>query len=193
MTGLAAGAAAQTMKARTKTMTTADHIHRLRAVVSAYGADPARWSAADRSVLEPFVAQSAEAQALMAEEAQFDGLLSAAPPSAAASSAERAKAALFAKLDGELNAAADSTGVVVPFARKAVAPPAPAASRGFWKEASVMAASLLIGFFTVSQGLLEGSGLDPAQLTVSSGEDADDVSAIALGQTDADTSEEDLL
>ncbi|MBA4132068.1 MAG: hypothetical protein C0519_11655 [Hyphomicrobium sp.] len=193
MTILAAGAAAETMKARTKTMTTADHIHRLRAVVSAYGADPKRWPAADRALLEPFVALSAEAQALMAEEARFDGLLSAAPQGVATTSAERAKAALFAKLDGELNAAADSTGVVVPFARKAAAPPAPAASRGFWKEASVMAASLLIGFFTVSQGLLEGSGLDPAQLTVSSVDDADDVSAIALGHADAEPSEEDLL
>lgn len=174
-------------------MTTSDHMHRLRAVLSAYGADPARWSAADRTVLEPFVAHSAEAQALMAVEAQFDRLLSAAPQGVATSSAERAKAGLFAKLDGEWDAAAVSPGVVVPFARKAARPAAPAASRGFWKEASVMAASLLIGFFTVSQGLLEGSGFDPAQLTVSSGEEADDVTAIALGHVDAEPSEEDLL
>ncbi len=174
-------------------MTKADQLERLRAVLSAFGADPLRWPAADRTVLESFVAQSAEAQALMEEEAGFDLLLAAGHRVSPAATSDRAKAALFAKLDGELDVVAGSPGVVVPFARKAVQPPAAAASRGFWKEASVMAASLLIGFFTVSQGLLEGSGLDPAQLTVSSGEDADDVSVIALGHVDAEPSEEDLL
>jgi hypothetical protein len=167
---------------------------RLRAVLSAYGADLERWPAADRTVLQSFLAQSVEAQALVAEEARFDGLLSAAPHSVSPSAVDRSKAALFAQLDGEFGAAAVPSGVVVPFARKPVPTAAPRAARGFWKEASVMAASLVIGFFTVSQGLLEGSGLDPAQFNVSvSGEDADDVSAIALGHTDADASEEDLL
>jgi hypothetical protein len=174
-------------------MTTAEHMDRLRRVLSAYGADPERWPAADRTVLQPFLAQSGEARRLVAEEAQFDGLLSAAPQGASAAAVERSKAALFARLDGELGSAAVAPGVVVPFARKPVASPPAAASRDFWKEASVMAASLLIGFFTVSQGLLEGSRLDPAQFSVSSGEDADDISAIALGHTDADASEEELL
>jgi hypothetical protein len=175
------------------TMTTAQHMDRLRAVLGAYGADPERWPAADRMVLQSFMAQSVEAQALVAEEAQFDMLLSAAPHGVSAPAVDRSKAALFARLDGELGAAAAAPGVVVPFARKAVQPAAPAAARGIWKEASVMAASLLVGFFTVSQGLLDGSGLDPAQFSVSSGEEADDVSAMALGHTDADASEEDLL
>ncbi len=174
-------------------MTTAENMDRLRTVLSVYGADPERWPGSDRSVLQSFLAQSAEARRLVAEEAQFDGLLSAASQGVSTSAVDRSKAALFAQLDGELGAAAASPGVVVPFARKPVQSPAPAASRDFWKEASVMAASLLIGFFTVSQGLLEGSGLDPAQFSVSSGEEADDVSAIALGHTDADASEEDLL
>jgi hypothetical protein len=174
-------------------MTTADHMHRLRNVLDAYGADPARWPSADRMVLEPFVAQNADARVLMAAEAQFDGLLSRAAGVVPAATADRARAALFAKLDGELEAAGTAPGVVVPFARKVVRPPAAADTRGFWKEASVMAASLLVGFFTVSQGLLEGSGLDPVQLTVSSVDEADDVSAIALGHADAEPSEEDLL
>jgi hypothetical protein len=174
-------------------MTTADYMHRLRIVLDAYGADPARWPAADRMVLEPFVAQSADARALMAAEAQFDGLLSQAGGAVPAATADRARAALFAKLDGELEAAVAAPGVVVPFARKVVRPPATADTRGFWKEAAVMAASLLVGFFTVSQGLLEGSGFDPVQLTVSSVDESDDVSAIALGHADAEPSEEDLL
>lgn len=175
-------------------MTTAEHMDRLRAVLSAYGADVERWPAADRTALQPFLARSVEAQALVAEEARFDGLLSAARQTASPSAVDRSKAALFAQLDGELSAAAAPSGVVVPFARKPIPTLAPRAARGFWKEASVMAASLLVGFFTVSQGLLEGSGLDPAQFNVSgSGADADDVSAIALGHTDADASEEDLL
>lgn len=174
-------------------MTTADHMQRLRAVLSAFGADPERWPAADRTLLDPFVAHSAAARALIAEEATFDDLLSLAPQKLPAAAAERARAALFARLDTEDDATMASPGVVVPFARKPVRSPAPAASRGWWTEASVMAASLLVGFFTVSQGLLEGSGFDPTQLSVSSGEEADDVTAIALGHVDAEPSEEDLL
>jgi hypothetical protein len=59
-----------------------------------------------------------------------------------------------------------------------------------------MAAALLIGFFTVSQGLLEGTGLDLSPLSSVaslSASEADDVSSIALGTTEADVSEEDLL
>ncbi len=174
-------------------MTTVDHMQRLRAVLSAFGADMGRWPEADRAVLVPFVAQSAAARALIAEEAAFDALLSSAPHELPAAAAERARAALFARFDAKEDAAVVSPGVVVPFARKPVRSPAPAVSRGWWKEASVMAASLLVGFFTVSQGLLDGSGFDPAQLTVSSGEEADDVTAIALGHVDAEPSEEDLL
>lgn len=174
-------------------MATSNQMQRLQAVLDAYGADPQRWPAADRAALDPFIAAHAEAQALVASEADFDRVLSAAPDAVSAASSVRVKAALFAQLEDEGFAAEEASGKVVPFARKAseavVLPP----SRGWMQELSVMAASLLIGFFAVSQGMLEGSGLDPAQLTVNSTYEADDVSAIALGVADAEPSEEDLL
>lgn len=174
-------------------MTTSNQMQRLRAVLDAYGADPQRWPPADRAALDPFIAAHVEAQALVASEADFDRVLASAPDAVSAASSARVKSALFARLEEESIAAAQVSGNVVPFARKAadavVLPP----SRGWMQELSVMAASLLVGFFAVSQGVLEGSGLDPAQLTVNSTYEADDVSAIALGVSDAEPSEEDLL
>ena len=174
-------------------MATSNQMQRLQAVLDAYGADPQRWPVADRAALDPFIAAHVEAQALVASEADFDRVLASAPDAVSLASSARVKAALFARLEEEGIADAQVSGNVVPFARKAadavVLPP----SRGWMQELSVMAASLLVGFFAVSQGVLEGSGLDPAQLTVNSTYEADDVSAIALGVSDAEPSEEDLL
>ncbi len=57
-------------------------IARLRALVDAYGAEPRRWPAADRSAAERLVAGSAEARAVVAAAARLDRLLDLAPPPA---------------------------------------------------------------------------------------------------------------
>lgn len=61
-------------------------LERLREIVEAYGASPARWPQGERSMAETLVSSSLEARALVAEAARFDALLDMAPaevPSAA--------------------------------------------------------------------------------------------------------------
>ncbi len=169
-------------------MTTSDHMQRLEAVLAAYGADASRWPSADRARLDGFVAVSAQAQARIAEERSFDTLLSTAPAAAPAAAMSAATERLFARLETEPQVA-----TVVAFKPRAHKAAAPLSARPFWRELSVMAAALLIGFFTVSQGVLDGTGLDLSPLTTVAASDADDVSAIALGTATDETSEEDLL
>ena len=189
-----------TAEARTRRMTKADQLRRLEAVLSAYGADPARWPAAYRAELETLIAGDADAAAMVAEEASFDRLLDAAPGIVPLASAQAAKDRLLARFDAETGgqpaSASGPSATVVPFAPRAAKPVAPAHARTLWREVSVMAAALLIGFFSVSQGLLEGTRLDLSQLSSDaslSASEADDVSSIALGTTGVDVSEEDLL
>lgn len=59
----------------TDTMT----LDRLRAIVDAYGADPARWPAAERAAGEALVAGSAAARALVAVAAALDAALDTLP------------------------------------------------------------------------------------------------------------------
>lgn len=61
---------------RTDTGTTLD---RLRAVLDAYGAEPARWPASERDALASLVAASAEARRLQADAARLDSVLDALP------------------------------------------------------------------------------------------------------------------
>jgi hypothetical protein len=181
-------------------MAKADQLRRLEAVLSAYGADPTRWPSAHRAELETLITSDADAAAMVAEEASFDRLLGAAPDIVSLASAQAAKDRLLARFDAETGGQPASTSgpsaTVVPFAPRAAKPVAPAQARSLWREVSVMAAALLIGFFTVSQGLLEGTGLDLSTLSSDaslSASEADDVSSIALGTTGVDVSEEDLL
>lgn len=181
-------------------MTKADQLQRLEAVLSAYGADRARWPAAHRAELEAFIVGDLDAAAMVAEEASFDRLLGVPPDVVTLATAQGAKDRLLARFDAETGgrsgAMPGTSATVVPFAPRAVKPVAPAQSRTLWREVSVMAAALLIGFFTVSQGLLEGTGLDLSPLSSVaslSASEADDVSSIALGTTEVDVSEEDLL
>jgi hypothetical protein len=65
-----------------------------------------------------------------------------------------------------------------------------------WREAALLAAALLIGVFTGTQGLLEGSGLDLTNLTTTAATasaDSDDVSTLALDAESEDLNEEELL
>lgn len=59
----------------TDTMT----LDRLRAIADAYGADPARWPAAERAAGEALLAGSTAARALLADAAGLDAALDAVP------------------------------------------------------------------------------------------------------------------
>lgn len=181
-------------------MAKADQLQRLEAVLSAYGADSTRWPAAHRADLETLITSDADAAAMVAEEASFDRLLGATPDIMTLATAQGAKDRLLARIEAETGgrpvSSPERSATVVPFAPRAAKPVAPAQARTLWREVSVMAAALLIGFFTVSQGLLEGTGLDLSPLSSAaslSASDADDLSSVALGTTDVDVSEEDLL
>jgi len=179
-------------------MNMADLMARLRAVVAAYGADSARWPAAERHALAEFIATNAEARRLIDDDAAFDAVLAAAATGAPAASVARARDSLFARLETGADAAGapQPGGRIVPLARRPVPRPAAAADRGLWREAAVLAAALLIGIFTGTQGLIEGSGLDLTALTssaTSAATDSDDISELALGTAGEGLSEEDLL
>jgi hypothetical protein len=174
-------------------MTKTVQMRRLETVLATYGAQPERWPAAERAALETCVAECADARALLAEEAAFDRLLSAAPDKPGAVVETRVRAALLEKFEAENAALPSVSGVVVPFARKGRTQAPVSMAPSIWKELSVMAAALLIGFFTVTQGLLEGSNLDPVQLTGSVSEESDDASTLALGTPTIDEAEEELL
>jgi hypothetical protein len=64
---------------------------------------------------------------------------------------------------------------------------------GLWRDLAVMAAALLVGFFSVSGGVLDGSRFDPAKLTAGLASDPEDVSAVALGVTDEELMQEEML
>lgn len=178
-------------------MTQSEQMQRLNAVLETYGADPARWPTVDRHQLEALVAANEQARALLKAEAALDRLLATAPLQADRQATERATSSLLARLDdeppGDTGAEASN---VVPFARKSGTQPTSRVTKttssapGLVKELMVLAAALLIGFFTVSQGLLEGAGFDLAGESVASSETYD-VGDIALGS--ADEGEEDLL
>lgn len=180
-------------------MNMADLMTRLRAVVAAYGADSGRWPAAERHALAEFVATNSEARRLIADDAAFDAVLAAAATDAPAASVARARDSLLSRLETEGDAAGvpqPGGGRIVPFERRPVPRPAVAPDRSLWREAAVLAAALLIGIFTGTQGLIEGSGLDLTALTssaTSAATDSDDISELALGTAGEGLSEEDLL
>jgi hypothetical protein len=171
-------------------MTTSQQLQRLQAVLDACGADRSRWPEGERAALEAFVAQNAEAQALVNREAAFDRLLAHAPGQVSVASSQRARASLFAELEAEDRPTTESNVVAM---GKPRTDQRPRASFGLWRDLAVMAAALLIGFFSVSGGVLDGSVFDPTQLAATAAGDAEDVSAIALGATEDEFVQEEML
>ena len=171
-------------------MTTSRQLQRLQAVLDAFGADRNRWPEGERAALDAFVAQNADAQDLVAREASFDRLLALAPGEVSVACSQRARASLFAEIEAGDRPTTKNHVVAM---GKPRADQRPRASFGWWRDLAVMAAALLIGFFTVAGGLLDGSVFDPAQLMATGAGDADDVSAIALGGTEDELVQEEML
>lgn len=181
-------------------MKSLDQMERLKTVVGAYGADRTRWPAADRASLEVFIDSNVEAAAFLADEAAFDRVLALGSFGSPPVDVELSKSRLLARFEAERSspvaASSLTSATVVPFSRPAAKAAASPSPRRLWREFGLMAAALLLGFFSVSQGVLDGSALDLSQtgdtVSLSSG-DSDDVSAIALGGNSDELSEEDLL
>jgi hypothetical protein len=109
---------------------------RLAEVLDAYGADPARWPAAERDRLKAHVENTPDLQALLIEAREIDRILaSAKPPSVPAGAAAR----LLAQVGQQKPAA-----TVIPFGR-ARARPRP--SIWSWGAAAALAASFCLGIF----------------------------------------------
>lgn len=115
---------------------------RLRAVVAAYGADPARWPEGDRALAS--LLPDAGLTAPLEDARALDAALAlASRPVAPAGAARR----LIARLD-------DLPGVVVPLARRDRAWPRPwrAVLPGRVAIATALAASLALGFYLGASG-----------------------------------------
>lgn len=143
-------------------MTEAKELAALADRLDISGADRTRWPAQERLRFAPLIAGSDETRRMMAEAAALDRLLDAAPTLAPT------------RLDGLIDrivATAEAEGSrpagnVVDFAtaRRAPAPPPRVApfQRSNWQAAALLAASLFLGAFVGTSGVL---GPDASQLS----------------------------
>lgn len=121
------------------------------------GADRTRWPAQERLRFAPLIAQSEEARRLVAEAAALDRLLDtmpAADTSKLGSLIDRIVAA--AEAEGQPHAGSN----VIPMsaARRAPTRSAPPVyQRSSWRAAALLAASLFVGAFVGTSGLLNSA------------------------------------
>lgn len=124
------------------------------------GADRTRWPAQERLRFAALIAGDDAARRMVAEAAALDRLLDAAPG---------AEPARLDRLIDRISAAAQVEGAsradnVVEFtaARRPAAPPrTPVHRRSTWQAAALLAASLFVGAFVGTSGLL-GTSISPA-------------------------------
>lgn len=111
-------------------------IEKVKLLLDTFGADRARWPAAERLRLAAFLASDAGARRLVSEAAAFDRLLDLAPrPSAAR---ERAAIERIVAASRRHNQRA-------------------ARERPLWRAAALLAASLVLGVLAGTGGLVPGS------------------------------------
>lgn len=151
---------------------------RLEAILSAYGAQPARWPEEEREACEALIARSERARAALAEAAHLDRLLDAAPPAPAAD-------ALAARLR-DLMPERDAT--VVPFATR------PGRARPWHQTALARAAVVVlavVGGVGIGIALPEfGGGAGPAapqENVAQTDNEADSTTSVASADAAADT------
>lgn len=177
-----------------RTDMTAD-LQRLERALLTFGADPSRWPQEERVALSALIEADGEAQRLVREARALDQTLSASAPAPDAA-VQRAKERLFARLEDEPSAPFAQPATVVPFQRPVTEARTGAKQPPRWREAALLAASLMLGLFVGMQGLLHDSGVRIPGLTgdvTAEAQDSDDVSEMALGSDVADEAEEELL
>lgn len=134
---------------------------RLKAVLAAYGSDPARWPESDRKLAPLLSADDTELSAPLRDARAIDAALARGScPEIPAGAAER----LVAKV-------ANEPSRVVPFAARAEGRPQPrrAAMPGTLAALSALAASLALGLYLGASG--QGDWMIPPQLAEEPAED----------------------
>lgn len=174
-------------------------IEALGVLLDRYGADRTRWPAPDRLRVAPLLKESSEARRLLAEAAAFDRLLDLAPTVAA----ERQAALVDGIVARALRtpaAAGPGVGVAAASSDRDHRPASPAragdvtavrsgrragrpmprfGSSAAWPAAALLAASLVLGIFAGSNGLLPSATFG---LTTSAASDTEfDGRLLALG------------
>lgn len=137
-------------------MTQATELAALADRLEISGADRTRWPAQERLRFAPLIAGNDEARRMMAEAAALDRLLDAAPAIAPA------------RLEGLIDrivATAEAEGarpvdnvVDLAAARRAPAPRVAPRQRSGWQAAALLAASLVLGAFVGTSGVLGPNG-----------------------------------
>ena len=132
-------------------------LERFRQLIEAYGAEPARWPAAEREAARRLAASDARAAAMLAEAAGLDRLLDqAAPLAPPIVDAE----ALIARATAAAQAGAPGAGLRH---RPAGGGRAGSANdRGLWLRAASLAAAALIGFIVGATQLADTSDASAA-------------------------------
>lgn len=159
-----------------------DGLQRLRTVLEAYGADPARWPAAERDALTALTAADPSAAQLVSQARALDRLL--ATPSARDPAAEaRLISAIVARAEAtaQTSRTAASPSDVVDLAsardarRRAPTPqPRLRPATGAWRAAGLLAASLVVGLYLgvtgiagpALVGLAEAAGLETTAMVL---------------------------
>jgi hypothetical protein len=141
------------------------------------GSDRTRWPAQERLRFAPLLAQSSEARQLLAEAAALDRVLDMAPgPDGARLAPLIDRIVALAEREGQ----GDSTKVVpFPAHRPASRAARPPINSGGWRAAALLAASLVVGAFVGTTGLL-GSGVGALSPVTVADNDSDSLDATEL-------------
>ncbi|WP_448205248.1 hypothetical protein [Azospirillum sp. sgz302134] len=120
-------------------------IARFRHLAEAYGADIARWPAAERAVAAALLSTSDEARRALEQARALDSWLALAAPAVDDAQAERIFDAIGERIDNE--AAPLLGGAVIPFRRTP--------SRTFWPAAAFLAGMAVMGVLAGTENLLQ--------------------------------------
>lgn len=133
-------------------MTMATELEALKSRLEISGADRTRWPAQDRLRFASLISQDDEARRLVAEAAALDRLLDAAP---AIDNAKQASLIDRIVAAAEAEGAPATAGNVISIgaARRPARKP-PVHQRSSWQAAALLAASLFVGAFVGTSGLL---------------------------------------
>ncbi len=164
-------------------------------LLDTHGVDRARWPVGARARFEPLIGDNLEAQRLVGDAKALDRLLAQAPE-APARQVEAVKSRIFAELGagmGTAHAGKDNVVAIKRSAAKAVHPQS-VAGRSLWREAMVLAASLVLGVVAGTTGAFEAAGIPLPGLSGTAATDSEfDVSETVLGSDIASGVEEDTL
>lgn len=159
-------------------------IEGLQRLLDVYGADRSRWPARERLRYVPLLAESADARRLLEEARALDALLDEAP---APNDAD------IDVLATRIMTAAGASPATRPSTVTAFKPRARVGARrsgdsGFgWPAAALLAASLVLGVFAGTTGMVDAPMSALAELGASAPEQDEDMSRLAFDADDAGT------